>query len=89
VGNPLFEQETAADLEVEMLQDLLATREELERQLEQEHDLRERVRLRERLEDLHRALGEKKSELVEDPLVDEWEAEILAGRTPNFQAGRR
>jgi hypothetical protein len=85
-SSPLFENQTQADLEAEMLADLYANQADLQDRLENTMDPGERHRLVVQLSSIARALGESEA-AADDPLVDEWERDLAEGRMPDLEKG--
>ena len=85
----MFVTQTPADLELEMLEDLIFQRDEIMRKLNPEkeedgvYEPGERAHLRKQLSSINDALGVE-PDLGDDPLIDAWERELEAGRMPDF-----
>jgi len=72
-----------AELTQEMYEDLFFRKAELEDILESEAKV-DRENLLEQLNALNKALGN--AQVVLDPLVDQWEKDLAAGRMPDLDA---
>ncbi|OGO08145.1 MAG: hypothetical protein A2Y61_00225 [Chloroflexi bacterium RBG_13_60_13] len=81
--DPLFENQTAAELRLEMYEDLLAQREEILERMEGESDMRERRDLHERLSKINGMFGFAPDQ-GQDDLIDEWERDLAEGRVPDL-----
>jgi hypothetical protein len=75
--------QTIAELQLEMIEDMLLQRETLEAQIERATDSDFRADLREKLTEINKVLGEEAEE-IEDPLIDKWEEELARGQTPDL-----
>lgn len=82
-NDPMFEDQAEAELQLEMFEDLLLQRERIIEKLRTHLDPRERLDLKERLQEIDEVF-DYKVELGEDELIDEWEKDIEAGRTPDL-----
>lgn len=78
-SDKLYTSQSEAELLLEMYEDLYARRLEIEAQLEKGGvDAQQALQ---RIADINRVLGESESE---DDVIDEWEAELEAGRIPDL-----
>lgn len=78
-NDPLFLNRSWPEWQVEMFEDMLAQREViLERVGAGEVDAKEGAAV---IDALNKLLGDER---VVDPLVDKWERELAAGKTPNL-----
>ena len=79
----MFENQSEAELRLEMFEDLLVRREKIREQLETYLETGERAILKEQLQDINEVFGTE-GELGEDDLIDDWERDLEAGRTPDL-----
>lgn len=77
----LFTLQSEAELMLEMYEDLYAKRDELEARLES-GDADNQQQCMRRIVDINKVLGE--GVVAEDDVIDEWEADIAAGRMPDL-----
>ena len=82
-NDPMFTNQTPAELQLEMFEDLLWQREDILEQLEKTVDSRERADLRERLGSINE-IFDYKVDMGEDDLIDEWERDLEEGRIPDL-----
>lgn len=66
-----------------MFEDMLVRREDILEDLEETTDPKERGSLRDQLQKIDKILGNE-VELGEDDLIDEWERDLEAGRSPDL-----
>ena len=83
-NHELFESQSIADLNLEMFEDLIGRKRELEAELEAGETKNTGALLR-ALNEINRALGE--AETGGDPLVDKWERELAEGKIPDLTEG--
>lgn len=83
-NHPLFENQPRAEVELEMFEDFLIRKEEIEDELygddrkEESHS----DSLVRQLNAIRKFLGEEETSY--DPLADKWERELLEGKTPDL-----
>lgn len=81
-NHPLFLEQSMANLQQERFEDLYTRRQEIEMEMERgEGDHEEHLK---HLSLIAKALGE--AAYVHDPLVDQWERELLEGKIPDLDA---
>lgn len=80
-NHELFETQSLAEITLEMFEDMLLKKKEIEKQLETASSKQVGF-LYEQLNVLNAALGE--AVIVEDELVDRWERELEQGITPDL-----
>ena len=79
-NHELFVSRTAADLQLEMLEDLAQRREELRAQLDQRGADVDRIM--EQMNLINEVFGDVPE--VWDPLIDKWEKELAEGKIPDL-----
>ena len=79
----MFTSQTAAELKLEMFEDLLSQREEILEKLEIATDRHERTNLREHLQSINEVFNYE-VDAGEDDLIDEWERDLAEGRVPDL-----
>jgi hypothetical protein len=79
-NHPLLEQSTAADLYIELYEDLLLRRNTLREELDDRTQDPEKVI--EKINEINKTLGDK--EEVWDPLVAKWDRELAEGKIPDL-----
>lgn len=79
----MFVGQTAAELQLEMFEDLLSQREEILEQLDAVTEAQERGNLRERLHGINKVFGYALDQ-GQDDLIDEWERDLAEGRVPDL-----
>lgn len=88
---------TPGSLLQELLEDLIARREELEQQLKQSNGV-DAQSIMDKIELIDQAVNDPKSlatpqdgvegpMVTGDPLIDRWEAELFQGKTPDLSGG--
>jgi hypothetical protein len=83
-NHPLFLEQTVAELNQEMIEDLLIRKREVVAELESEDTrMQERQVLARQLKSLNEALGDPQER--EDDLIDQWEQDLEEGRVPNLE----
>ena len=83
-NHPLFLEQSVAELNQEMVEDLLIRKREVEAELENEDTrMSERQELSRQLRALNEALGEPPE--TGDELIDQWEKDLEEGRVPNLE----
>jgi len=83
-NHPLFLEQSVAELNQEMVEDLLIRKREVMAELENEETrMRERQELGRQLRALNEALGDKQES--EDELIDQWERDLEEGRIPDLE----
>ena len=85
--SPLFTSQSFADLLLERYEDLYVEAAEIGAALGAATNSSETQGLQDRLADIARALREPLEVDTGDELLDEWERDIAAGRTPNLMKG--
>lgn len=83
-NHDLFQNQSAAELSLEMYEDMLLRKEEILEQLETASS-KASNKLYEQLNSINAVLGEPVA--VQDELVDRWEREIEQGITPDLNEG--
>jgi hypothetical protein len=81
LNHPLLLGQTVAQLLTEFYADLYEEKEEIERRLENPDG--DTSKLRERLRSITAFLGEEAPDVADD-LIDRWERELAAGKTPDL-----
>jgi hypothetical protein len=79
-NHPLFLERSVQEHLLEVEENLLLTRDELEADLKRPGA--DRTELTKRLVEVRRALGDKNAST--DPLIDKWERELANGQTPDL-----
>ena len=81
-NHPLFRERSLADIQIEMVEDLMQRRKQLRKQIDDDGD--KGGKLLAEINDIDEALGDKPT--VIDDLWDIWEQDLAAGRTPDLDA---
>ena len=79
----MFENQSEAELRLEMFEDLLIQREQIIEKLRTFLDPKERMGLKESLQQINEVF-DFKGELGDDDLIDEWERDLERGHAPDL-----
>lgn len=83
-NHELFESQSIAELNLEFFEDIMVRRKEILEDLENEDIKQEEAgSLYKQLNAVNKILGLE--EVSSDPVVDEWERELLDGRVPDLE----
>lgn len=83
-NSPLFMEQTQAELQLEMFEDLMVRREELRQRLRDGETEGQASKILEQINAINKALEDEVE--VQDDLIDQWERDLAEGRIPDLDA---